>query len=273
VSAFTYCLNTSTIRPTPLLEKVEVAGRAGYQAIEPWNDEVTAYLDQGGTLADLRKAIADAGLKVVSVIALHGWVTAEGAEYARVLDDCKRRMGQAAALGSPYIVASPPHEVVDLGLAASRFGELYRLGRAAGVEPSMEFLGFVDGIKNVARAWSVASNCGEPGATVVADVFHMIRGGGSVDDLLTLPGDRIACFHINDLPAVPDPLVQIDADRVMVGKGVADLPRVIRNLRTIGYRGPLSLELFNRDLWAKDPFEVVRIGLERVRGLVEATGS
>jgi sugar phosphate isomerase/epimerase len=132
----------------------------------------------------------------------------------------------------------------------------------------MEFLGFVDGIKNVSSAWTIATGCGEPGATVVADVFHMIRGGGSVDDLLQLPGDRIACFHINDLPATPDPLTQTDADRVMVGDGIADLPRVIANLRAIGYRGPLSLELFNRDLWAKDPAEVVRIGLERVKAVV-----
>ena len=39
----------------------------------------------------------------------------------------------------------------------------------------------------------------------------------------------------------------------MVGEGIADLPRVIANLRTIGYHGPLSLELFNRDLWERDP--------------------
>jgi sugar phosphate isomerase/epimerase len=269
LSEFTYCLNTSTIRPTPLLDKVKIAGEAGYRAIEPWNDEVTTYLDQGGTLPDLLKALADAGMKVVSVIALHGWVTAEGEEYARVVEDCKRRMNQAAMLGSPYIVASPPREVVDLSRAAARFGELMRLGRIEGVEPSMEFLGFVDGIKNVASAWAIASNCGVPGATVVADVFHMMRGGGSVDDLLTLLGDRIACFHINDLPARPAPTEQTDADRVMVGEGIADLPRVIRNLRQIGYRGPLSLELFNRDLWAKDPAEVVKLGLERIRGLVE----
>jgi sugar phosphate isomerase/epimerase len=269
VSEFTYCLNTSTIRPTPLLDKIRIAGRVGYQAIEPWNDEVSEYLAGGGTMADLRSALADAGLKVVSVIALHGWVTAEGDEYARVLDDCKRRMDQAAALGSPSIVASPPRGVVDLARAAARFGELVRLGRQAGVAPSMEFLGFVDGIKNVASAWSIASNCGEPGATVVADVFHMMRGGGSVDDLLTLPGDRIACFHINDLPAAPDPLEQTDFDRVMVGDGIADLPRVIANLRTIGYRGPLSLELFNKALWAKDPSEVARVGLDRIRALTE----
>ena len=47
MSEFVYCLNTSTIRPTPLLEKIRLAGQAGYSAIEPWNDEITAYLEQG----------------------------------------------------------------------------------------------------------------------------------------------------------------------------------------------------------------------------------
>ena len=55
MSEFVYCLNTSTIRPTPLLEKIRVAGRAGYQAIEPWNDEIDEYLKQGGTIAELQE--------------------------------------------------------------------------------------------------------------------------------------------------------------------------------------------------------------------------
>lgn len=268
MSEFIFCLNTSTIRPTPLLEKIAIAGRAGYQAIEPWNDEITEFLERGGTLDDVKHALADASVEVVSMIALHGWITAEGDEHARVLDDCKRRMAQAVALESPYIVASPPQEVVDLSQASNRFGELMRLGRSLGVAPAMEFLGFVDGIKDVTSAATIARGCGEPGATVVADVFHMTRGGGSVDDLLELPGHSLACFHINDLPSHPDPHVQTDADRVMIGEGIADLPRVIADLRAIGYRGPLSLELFNRDLWTKDPFEVARLGLERIQALV-----
>jgi sugar phosphate isomerase/epimerase len=185
-------------------------------------------------------------------------------------------MAQAVELGSPYIVASPPQQVVDLNHASQRFGELLAIGTAAGVVPSMEFLGFVDGVKSVAAAWAIASGTGHPRATVVADVFHMIRGGGSVDDLLLLKGgdprnagSRLACFHINDLPPQPDPLTQKDEDRVMVGDGIADLPRVIANLRAIGYRGPLSLELFNRSLWEQDPLAVVQRGLERIRGLVE----
>jgi 2-keto-myo-inositol isomerase len=271
MSEFVYCLNTSTIRPTPLLEKIAIAGKAGYQAIEPWNDEIAAYLDQGGSVSELKRALADAGLAVVSMIALHSWVTSDGAEHVRVLDDCRRRMAQAAQLGSPYIVASPPQEVVDVNRASDRFGELLEIGEQIGVVPSMEFLGFVDGVNNVATAWAIAAGKGKPRAkaTIVADVFHMMRGGGSIDDLLLIKGDRLACFHINDLPAVPDPLTQRDEDRVMVGQGIADLPRVIANLRTIGYRGPLSLELFNRKLWEQDPFEVVKGGIERIRDLVE----
>jgi sugar phosphate isomerase/epimerase len=269
MSDFLLCLNTSTIRPVPLLDKIRIAGAAGYEAIEPWNDEITDYLNQGGSVAELKKALEGAGLKVVSVIALHGWITATEGEKAGVFDDCRRRMDQAAALGSPYIVASPPREAVDLKHAASRFAELLALGRQAGVTPAMEFLGFVDGIKAVAAARAIAEGSRVAGATIVADVFHMIRGGGSIDDLLTLEGKQLACFHINDVPATPDPLTQTDADRVMLGEGIADLPRVIANLRSIGYRGPISLELFNRALWAQDPADVARRGIERLRALVE----
>lgn len=269
MAGFTYCLNTSTIRPTPLLEKVRIAGQAGYSAIEPWNDEIDEYLRQGGTLAELKTALDDAGLKVVSMIALGGWITAEGDEHARILDECRRRMDQAAALGSPYIVASPPQPIVNLEHASRRYAELLRLGREHGVKPSMEFLGFVDGIKTMAAAWAIAAGTGDPDATVVADVFHMMRGGHTVDDLLMIAGRRMASFHINDLPADPPPTQQTDYDRVMVGEGIADLPRVIANLRAIGYEGPLSLELFNRALWDRDPAEVARLGLERVRALTE----
>ncbi|MDR3621510.1 MAG: sugar phosphate isomerase/epimerase [Paludisphaera borealis] len=270
MAEFLYCLNTSTIQPTPLLEKIRVAGAAGYKAIEPWNDEIDEYLAKGGSLSDLGKAISDAGLEVVSVIALHSWATTEGDEYVRALDECRRRIDQAVALGSPYIVASPPQEVVDLPHITARFVELLAIGEQAGVTPSMEFLGFVDGINSVSSAWAIAQGARNAKATIVADVFHMIRGGGSVDDLLKIPGHRLANFHINDVPATPDPLTQTDYDRVMIGDGIADLPRVIANLRTIGYRGPLSLELFNKELWTHDPFDVARRGLDRIKALVEA---
>ena len=61
----------------------------------------------------------------------------------------------------------------------------------------MEFLGFVQGIKNVASALAIADGAQDLDATVVADVFHMIRGGGTVDDLLLLDGKKLACFAVD----------------------------------------------------------------------------
>jgi len=267
MSEFALCLNTSTIRPTALLDKVHIAGRIGFQAIEPWNDEIDEFVLDGGTIEDLSRAINDAGLKVASMIALFGWTEPDPILHRVALDECKRKMDQAVRLGSPYIVASPPNGVIDLGVAAMRFAELMRIGREIGVTPTMEFLGFVEGVHTLESARAIADGSGYPDATVVADVFHMIRGGGSIDDMLTISGNRMSIFHINDLPEYPPPSVQSDSDRVMLGEGIADLPKVIANLRAIGYRGPLSLELFNERLWAADPVEVCRMGLDRLREL------
>ena len=55
----------------------------------------------------------------------------------------------------------------------------------------------------------------------------------------------------------------------MPGEGIFDLQRYLELLRQIGYNGFLSLELFREDLWAGDPLEVVRTGLEKMRAVVE----
>src|SRR5690349_16767048 len=57
---FGYCLNTSTIRGNGLdiVGVITAASKAGFHAIEPWLNEIDAYTQKGGTLADLRKRIA-----------------------------------------------------------------------------------------------------------------------------------------------------------------------------------------------------------------------
>jgi sugar phosphate isomerase/epimerase len=263
---FGYCLNTSTIQPTPLLEKIRIAGRLGYDAVELWNDEVTEF-EEHSSLGELRRIIFDAGLRVASMIALGNWLTSEGEAYRRALDECRRRMDQAAALGSPFIVASPPQEAVEHAQAVARYAELLRLGRRHGVRPALEFLGFTDGIKSVDVALAIAEGTRDPDATIVADVYHMLRGGGSIDDLLKLRGEQVAIFHIDDMPAKPPFAEQTDHDRVMLGEGVVDLKQVIAHLRAINYQGVLSLELFNKTLWAHEPEDVCRRGLERMQAI------
>lgn len=73
---FGYCLNTSTIRgqKLPLVKELEIASAAGFQAVEPWINEVDQFVNEGGKLGDLKKRIADLRLSVESVIAFTEWI-------------------------------------------------------------------------------------------------------------------------------------------------------------------------------------------------------
>lgn len=260
-----YALNTSTIRPASLMEKIRIAGQTGYQGIELWNDDLTAHQEQGGSLAEVRQALADYGLAVPTVIALHGWLGAAGAAREQALEEVRRRMAQAAEVGAEFIVASPPRDPCDLRRGGADYRELLEMGRELGVRPAMEYLGFVQSVHTIDQAWQIAEDADHPDASLIMDPFHIVRGGGPIASIANVPGDKVAVWHWNDAPGSKPFAEQSDADRVMPGDGAAPLREIERLAREQGYAGFVSLELFNPGLWEQDPAEVARIGLEKMR--------
>src|ERR1700685_289710 len=202
---FPYCLNSSTIRPTPILDKIRVAGETGYAAIVLWHDDIDPCLSGGGTLSDLRKALADNGLTVPTTIYLKGWFETTGQPHARALEECKRRLSQAAEVGALFTIAGPPPGKADRQLGARNYRELLELGLSIGVKPAMEYLGFVEDINTIEAPLEIMDNSGHPQATIVHDPFHIFRGGGSFESLLKTPADRTAIRHFNDAAPHPPP--------------------------------------------------------------------
>lgn len=269
MARFGYCLNSSTIRPAPILKKIEVAAAAGYGAIELWHDDIDLYLQSGGTLRDLRKAIDDSGLAIPTTIYIKGWFQPAGEEHRQAMDEIKRRLEQSAAVGSQHIIAGPPAGKADRELGAKHYHELLELGRQFGVKPAMEYLGFVDDINTIEDALEIMRKSGHPDATIVIDPFHCFRGGGSIESIAKLTSNQIAISHFNDSPASPPRETQHDADRVMPGDGIVDLKRYCELLSATGYNRWLSLELFREDLWQQDPLSVAKRGIEKMRAFVE----
>ena len=75
-------------------------------------------------------------------------------------------------------------------------------------------------------------------------------------------------MHVNDYPQAADRGALNDASRIYPGDGVAPFRQILRDLRDSGFRGCLSLELFNREYWTKPADENLRTGLEKVRAVV-----
>jgi sugar phosphate isomerase/epimerase len=270
MSAFKYCLNTSTIRPQSLLDKIRIAGECGYSAIELWHDDIDPFVAKGGKLSDIRKALDDQGLELPTTIYLRGWCDTTGEAHVAGLDECKRRLEQAAALGAIYSIASPAGGKVDVALAARNYAELVELGLKFGVNPAMEYLGFVEQLNTIESALEIMNLSKRPEATIIVDPFHNFRGGGPFSSLSKLRGDQIAISHFNDSPSSPPREQQHDHSRVLPGEGHCDLKQWVRLLKQVGYNRWLSLELFNEKLWAQDPKEVCRIGLEKMKAVAES---
>lgn len=268
--SFEICLNTSTIKPQPLLYKIRLAADAGFAGIELWINDIYEHVGRGGEVSEIERALGDYGLFVPCMIALRGWGEAEGPEYRLQLDEAKRRLELAHRLGSPYVVATPPRAKCDFDQIASRYKDLLEIGRAVGVKPTFEHISFFGSAFHPSQALEIMQKASDPDATVILDAFHHWNSKATIDDLRAIPGDRIAHYHIDDAnPNIPA-TEQKDPDRVMPGDGVIDLKAEIDLLREKNYQGAISLELFNPDLWEKDPREVLRTGFERVQALVQS---
>ena len=185
------------------------------------------------------------------------------------MDEVKRRLDQAREVGATHAISGPPLGPVSFEVGARNYGRLCDLGREFGVKPVMEYLGFAEQVNTIEAALEVMTKSGHPDATTVLDPFHCLRGGGPMESITKLKESQIAISHFNDSPGFPPRTLQLDPDRVLPGDGIVDLKRYCDLLRQIGYSRWLSLELFNRELWAQDPREVARIGLEKMRAVAE----
>lgn len=268
---FSYCLNTSTIRgqQLPLVRELEIASQAGYQGVEPWVREIDEYVKQGGSLSDLRKRIADLGLSVESVIGFAQWIVDDDAKRAAGLEEARRVMDLTAQLGGTRL-AAPPAGVADgdrpdLATIAARYKDLLKVGAAEGVWPQLEPWGFSPVLSQLRQVAYVAVAAADPRASILLDAYHLYKGGSDYESLRIVSGGAMQVFHINDYPGEPPRAEITDAARVFPGDGVAPLGTLIRNLRDTGFRGTLSLELFNRDYWKQDALSVARTGLEKTR--------
>ncbi len=274
-ASFRYCLNTSTIRGhnLSLPEQVDLAAKAGYHGIEPWIRDIAAFRESGGALRDLRRRISDHGLQVESGIGFARWIVEDPQERARGLEQMRRDMDLLRQIGGRRIAAPPVgahrENPVSLDHAAERYHALLELGREMGVTPQLEIWGTSRTLSRLCEAVYVAVACGDADACLLPDVYHLFRGGSPFEGLRLIAGTAVHVFHLNDYPADPPRNELTDAHRVFPGDGVAPWPLIRNSFEQSGFRGVVSLELFNRDYWKRDPLEVARTGLEKMRAVLE----
>ncbi|MFO0888161.1 MAG: sugar phosphate isomerase/epimerase family protein [Isosphaeraceae bacterium] len=274
--AFLLGLNTSTIRGQKLsiVEEIAIAAKAGFRGMEPWMDELNRHAEGGGSLEDLGKRFRDAGISVESAIDFFEWAADDEGRRKKALEAARKSMDLLRKIGGKRL-AAPPVGATDVALDPRRVAERYRalleLGDEMGVIPQAEVWGFSKTLGRLGEAAQIAIEADHPKACILPDVFHLFKGGSSLEGIRLLSPAAIHVFHVNDYRAEPAREKQTDADRVYPGDGVAPYRTLIRDLSAGGFRVMLSLELFNRELWKQDPLAVATRGAQKLADLVRTS--
>ena len=271
---FEFSLNMSTImgQKLGLIKELEVASAAGYQHCEIWVPTLEAYLKSGGKLSEAKKRIDDLGIKIQNAIGFAQWIVDDEATRKQGVEQMKREMGMLAELGCFRTAAPPMGATKEAGLDLRRAAERYRaildIGVSIGVTPQLEMWGHSKNLNRVADVLFVAAEAGQPNAKLLLDVFHLYKGESSIDCLHLVGENSIDVFHVNDYVTSIKPTSITDGDRIYAGDGEAPIKEIIKRLKPSEKPVILSLELFNKELWAQDPLKVAKMGLEKLKGVV-----
>lgn len=265
-------LNQRTTASWSLPEAIKGCVDAGLGAIGIWREQLAEVgLDEACRL------IAESGLRVSSLCRGGFFTTAdpEEADAAEVRNH--EAIDEAAALDAATLVLVPgglPPGDRDLEAARDRAATAieqlvpyaHERGVNLGIEPMNPIYAADRGvISTLAQALDIAERFDVADVGVVVDTFHLWWEPG-IAEQIQRAGQRIASYQICDwiTPLPADTLLA----RGMMGDGHIDFNAFTRSVARTGYRGDIEVEIFNADLWAAPPADVVDTMAERYLQLV-----
>jgi sugar phosphate isomerase/epimerase len=265
-------LNQRTTASWSLPEAIRGCVDAGLGAIGVWREQLAEVgVDEAVRL------IGDSGLRVSSLCRGGFFTTADPDEAQAAEAQNREALEEAAALGAATLVLVPgglPAGDRDLVAARDRAARAIErlvpyaqeLGVTLGIEPMNPIYAADRGvISTLASALDIAERFDATAVGVVVDTFHLWWEPG-IAEQVQRAGNRIVSYQVCDwiTPLPADTLLA----RGMMGDGHIDFPAFTRAVAAAGYAGDVEVEIFNADLWAQPPAEVVDTMAQRYLDLV-----
>jgi 4-hydroxyphenylpyruvate dioxygenase len=256
--------------PGSLADKLSAAAEAGFQGVEIFENDLT-YFD--GRPEDVR---ALAGSLDLAIIALQPFRDFEGLPEplrGKAFDRAKRKLELMGRLGTPLLLVCSsisPEAIADMARIAADLHELGELARAFGVRIGFEALSWGRHIDDYRQAWEAVRRADHEHVGLVLDSYHILARRLPVDEIARIPADRIFLVQTADAPAIEMDLLFLSRHyRCFPGQGDLPVVAMMRTLDEIGYRGPVSHEIFSDDFRAASTRRIAIDGMRSFLWLEE----
>jgi sugar phosphate isomerase/epimerase len=243
-----------------LAGQARAAAAAGYPLIGPDVFSLRVYVEQGGDLAALADAAADAGIRWYD---LAGLTITEDRDAT--LRDAEQQASFVQALGCEWAQVRVPPPVDDVIIATFRsaaelFGE-------AGAGVTIEYSRFTS-IQSSRAARELVHTADDLGVRtgVLVDSWHVFDTDPDFSDLKSCPGSEIPFIQFDDgVTGAADPRDSTFHHRSMPGDGQFDLDAFAGVLRDVGFDGVVTFEVLSAELRDLDVGEFARRALTAAR--------
>jgi 4-hydroxyphenylpyruvate dioxygenase len=229
-----------------LVEKLTAIKAAGFRCVEIFENDLLYY---EGTPEEVRRIADDLGLRIVLYQPFRDFEGVSAERLARNAERIKRKFDVMHALGTDRLLVCSnalADTICDDALVVDQLAVLAGLAQAAGVTACYEALAWGRYVHSYHHAWRLVQAVGHRNLTLALDSFHILSRGDTVDEIADIPGERIGFVQIADAPRMNMDVLEWSRHyRCFPGQGDFDLAAFTARVIESGYRGPLSLEIFN----------------------------
>jgi sugar phosphate isomerase/epimerase len=272
-------INLATLREQwDLRQAIEACSRRGITAIAPWRDQVERI-----GLAEAVRIVRDNGMRVTDLCRGGMFPAPDAAGRQRAIDDNRRAVDEAAALGADALVLvcgglptgsrdlSGARAMVIAGIAA-----ILPHARACRMPLAIEPLHPMYAadrccINTLEQALDVCDALADDMVGIAIDTYH-VWWDPALFTQIARAGKRrrIRAHHICDWLV---PTRHLLLDRGMMGDGVIDFRPIRRAIEDAGFRGPQAVEILSEEWWKRPGEEVIETCIERYNALCRLPGA
>lgn len=229
-----------------LRQKIEAAGRAGFDGIEIFENDLMLYHESP---AAVRRMAQDQGLEIVALQPFRDFECMPAERMAANFQRAERKFDLMEELGTAALLVCSnvsPQCINDPARAIEDFRELAERAATRGFRVGYEALAWGRHVRDYQQAWDIVNGVDRDNFGIVLDSFHIFARNLDLELLAEIPGDRIAIVQIADAPVLDMDVLQWSRHfRCFPGQGDFPVVNFMKAVAKTGYEGYLSHEIFN----------------------------
>jgi 4-hydroxyphenylpyruvate dioxygenase len=232
-----------------LEEKLEAVAHVGFDGVEVFEPDLIA---SPLAPAEICERLAELDLTLDLYQPFRDFEAVPEPDFARA----EAKFDLMQELGAELLLVCSsvsPDAVDDDALAAAQLHELAERAAARGLRIAYEALAWGRHVDEYEHAWRIVERADHPALGICLDSFHILSRGSDPAGIEEIPGDKVFFVQLADAPRMAMDVLQWSRHhRCFPGQGAFDLGSFLGHVLAGGYRGPLSLEVFNDVFRAAD---------------------